>query len=89
MYPLQVDTAAIYQFSPEELVDKALKTLQDAGIEIIEWLSLLHRRMKVPVIIKASDILSHRQIFFLYILRTGLPLPHPGSTAGCGVQASC
>ncbi|EJF64501.1 hypothetical protein DICSQDRAFT_51896 [Dichomitus squalens LYAD-421 SS1] len=52
MYPPKDDTSNIYEFSPEELVDKALKTLQNAGIELIEWSSLLHRRMNVPVIIK-------------------------------------
>ncbi|KAI1797428.1 hypothetical protein LXA43DRAFT_877825 [Ganoderma leucocontextum] len=52
MYPPKADTAIINEYSPEELVDKALKTLQDAGIQLIEWLSLLHRRMNVPVIIK-------------------------------------
>ncbi|KAL7279983.1 hypothetical protein ACG7TL_006394 [Trametes sanguinea] len=42
----------IYKSSPEELVDKALRALQDAGIQLIEWLSLLHRRMNVPLIIR-------------------------------------
>ena len=42
----------IYELSPEELVDKALKALQNAGIQLIEWKSLLYRRMGVPLIIK-------------------------------------
>ncbi len=61
MYPPEADTASIYQLSPEQLIDKALKTLQDAGIQLIEWLSLLHRRMNVPVIIKVSSILFYLQ----------------------------
>ncbi|KAI1791229.1 hypothetical protein LXA43DRAFT_973244 [Ganoderma leucocontextum] len=53
MYPPKADMVGdIYAYPPEELVDKALKTLQDAGVELIEWLSLLHSRMNVPVIIK-------------------------------------
>lgn len=54
MYQPKADASNIYEYSPEELVDKALKTLQDAGIELIEWSSLLYRRMNVPVIIKVS-----------------------------------
>ena len=50
-----MDSADVYEYSPEELVDKALKTLQDAGIELIEWSSLLYRRMNVPVIVKVSE----------------------------------
>ena len=55
MYPPQTDTANIYDSSPEELVDGALKALQDAGIQLIEWQSLLHRRMNVPVVIRVSS----------------------------------
>ncbi|KAI0775014.1 hypothetical protein BD413DRAFT_603049 [Trametes elegans] len=42
----------IYDDSPEELVGKALKALQEAGIQLIEWKTLLYRRMGVPVIVK-------------------------------------
>ncbi|KAI1791233.1 hypothetical protein LXA43DRAFT_889599 [Ganoderma leucocontextum] len=53
MYPPKADVADIFsKYRPEELVDKALKALQDAGVELIEWLSPLHSRMNVPVIIK-------------------------------------
>lgn len=41
--------------SPEELVDRALKTLQDAGVQLIEWRSLLYRRMGVPVVLKVNS----------------------------------
>ncbi|KAI0636215.1 hypothetical protein C8Q77DRAFT_1052473 [Trametes polyzona] len=41
-----------FQVSPEELVDRALHALQTAGIQLIEWKSLLYRRMGVPVFIK-------------------------------------
>ncbi|GBE90121.1 hypothetical protein SCP_1801450 [Sparassis crispa] len=71
---------ALFNRLPEELVDHALHTLQDAGVELIEWRSLLYRRMGVPVLIKdyhylvrdedlhaASDILLHE----------GLPLSSP------------
>ncbi|CDO78206.1 hypothetical protein BN946_scf184701.g4 [Trametes cinnabarina] len=51
-YPCSPSASNIYEYSPEELVDKALRALQEAGIQLIEWLSLLHRRMNVPVIIK-------------------------------------
>ncbi|OSC97832.1 hypothetical protein PYCCODRAFT_1454694 [Trametes coccinea BRFM310] len=52
VYPCPPSASNIYEYSPEELVDKALRALQGAGIQPIEWLSLLHRRMNVPVIIK-------------------------------------
>ena len=42
----------IHDTVPEELVDKALNTLQEAGIKLVEWRSLLYRRMGVPVIIR-------------------------------------
>ncbi|EIW57957.1 uncharacterized protein TRAVEDRAFT_48981 [Trametes versicolor FP-101664 SS1] len=42
----------IYASSPEQLVDKALHALQEAGIELIEWKTLLFRRMGVPVALK-------------------------------------
>ncbi|THH16508.1 hypothetical protein EW146_g4140 [Bondarzewia mesenterica] len=37
--------------TPEELVDKALDRLQMAGVQLIEWGTLLFRRMGVPVIL--------------------------------------
>ena len=46
----------IYELSPEELVDKALKALQNAGVQLIEWKSLLYRRMGVPLIIKVCRL---------------------------------
>ncbi|KAI9061127.1 hypothetical protein FKP32DRAFT_1576640 [Trametes sanguinea] len=51
-HPFSSSASNVYEYSPEELVDKALRALQEAGIQLIEWLSLLHRRMNVPVIIK-------------------------------------
>ena len=74
--PQKADNSTIYEFSPEELVDKALKTLQDAGIQLIEWLSILHRRMGVPVIIKVSS--PHSRFYFqtltLVLSLAGFPL---------------
>ena len=57
LLPLKADPSNIFEFSPEELVDTALKSLQDAGIHPIEWLSILHRRMGVPVILKVYHLL--------------------------------
>ena len=76
MYPSQADTANIYESSPEELVDRALKTLQDAGIQLIEWQSLLHRRMNVPVVIRVSfGPLSSSNSFLLHCpYRTSITL---------------
>ncbi|KAI0329299.1 hypothetical protein GY45DRAFT_1325243 [Cubamyces sp. BRFM 1775] len=51
-WPLSPSASNVYEFSPEELVDKALKALQEAGIQLIEWKTLLYRRMGVPVILK-------------------------------------
>ncbi|KAI0826572.1 hypothetical protein BC628DRAFT_1320151 [Trametes gibbosa] len=51
-HPSFPSSSDIYTSSPEELVDKALHALQEAGVQLIEWKSLLYRRMGVPVIIK-------------------------------------
>ncbi|KAH9474863.1 hypothetical protein JR316_0013331 [Psilocybe cubensis] len=65
---------------PAEIVDIALDTLQSLGIQLVEWRSLLYRRLGVPVLVldysflvpdddldRASDLLT----------RTGLPLSPP------------
>ncbi|KAI0663748.1 hypothetical protein C8Q70DRAFT_906522 [Cubamyces menziesii] len=50
--PQSPSASNVYEFSPEELVDKALRALQEAGVQLIEWKTLLYRRMGVPVILK-------------------------------------
>ncbi|KAI0323404.1 hypothetical protein GY45DRAFT_1406172 [Cubamyces sp. BRFM 1775] len=50
--PLTSIATDIYECPPEELVDKALKTLQETGLQLIEWRTLIYRRMGVPVILK-------------------------------------
>ncbi|TEB34231.1 hypothetical protein FA13DRAFT_1729739, partial [Coprinellus micaceus] len=42
----------VFERSPEELVDVALSRLRAAGIQLIEWMALLYRRMDVPIIIR-------------------------------------
>ena len=76
--PQSPSASNVYEFSPEDLVDKALRALQEAGVQLIEWKTLLYRRMGVPVILKvrSNDFallfeLSHP------IYTTGLPLPRP------------
>ena len=49
-------TKDVFESSPEELVDIALSRLQAAGIQLIEWMALLYRRMDVPIIIRASGL---------------------------------
>ncbi|KAI0648911.1 hypothetical protein C8Q79DRAFT_887884, partial [Trametes meyenii] len=81
--PLAPSTSNIYEFSPEELVDKALHALQEAGIQLIEWKSLLHRRMGVPVIIKDYHYLvadEHLELAEKIVAHdVGLPLSLPPS----------
>ncbi|KAH9940638.1 hypothetical protein B0H21DRAFT_754562 [Amylocystis lapponica] len=43
---------SIFDQTPLDLVDLALATLQSAGVEPVEWRSLLYRRMGVPVLLK-------------------------------------
>ncbi|KAH9946611.1 hypothetical protein B0H21DRAFT_399582 [Amylocystis lapponica] len=43
---------SIFDQAPLDLVDLALATLQSAGVEPVEWRSLLYRRMGVPVLLK-------------------------------------
>lgn len=61
----------ILNHEPEEVVDLALEILQGAGITfIVEWHSLLYRRMNVPVVIRVSpmsgEILGPDRIFTVY-----------------------
>ncbi|KAI0366288.1 hypothetical protein BV20DRAFT_972008 [Pilatotrama ljubarskyi] len=51
-HPYAASASNIHDFSPEELVDKALRALQQVGVELIEWKSLLYRRMGVPLMVK-------------------------------------
>ncbi|EIW57701.1 uncharacterized protein TRAVEDRAFT_125965 [Trametes versicolor FP-101664 SS1] len=51
-HPSSPSASAIHASSPEQLVDKALYALEKAGVQLIEWKSLLYRRMGVPVILK-------------------------------------
>jgi hypothetical protein len=44
----------ILNHEPEEVVDLALEKLQEAGIMLVEWHSLLYRRMNVPLVIRVS-----------------------------------
>ncbi|OCH91387.1 hypothetical protein OBBRIDRAFT_728815 [Obba rivulosa] len=73
-------TLDAHEFTPEELVDRALHTLQQAGMELIEWKSLLYRRMGVPVIIKdyhylvPDEVLSEASEI---LLNQGLPRSSP------------
>ena len=41
--------------SPEEILDTALQKIQSEGIEPVEWLPLLHRRMNVPRVAMVSQ----------------------------------
>ncbi|KAL1949849.1 hypothetical protein VTO73DRAFT_8730 [Trametes versicolor] len=50
--PYPPSASNIYASSPEQLVDRALHALQEAGVELIEWKTLLFRRMGVPVALK-------------------------------------
>ncbi|KAF8530443.1 hypothetical protein BU17DRAFT_36210 [Hysterangium stoloniferum] len=72
----------ILHYESAQVVDMALERLQHAGMMLIEWRSLLYRRMNVPMIVKnysyvvpdeqltnASDILSIM----------GLPLSTPST----------
>ena len=56
LLPLKVDPSPNWEYSPEELVDKSLKALQATGIQLTEFLSILYRRMGVPVIIKVRRL---------------------------------
>ncbi|OJT01780.1 hypothetical protein TRAPUB_7836 [Trametes pubescens] len=51
-HPNAPSASDIYASSPEQLVDKALHALQEAGVQLIEWKTLLFRRMGVPVFFK-------------------------------------
>ena len=42
----------LFLYEPSVVVDMALHRLQRAGVHLIEWRSLLYRRMNVPVVIK-------------------------------------
>jgi hypothetical protein len=44
------NAAALFDHEPMELVDMALRRLQNSGIQPVEWRSRLYRRMGVPVI---------------------------------------
>lgn len=55
-HPSSPSASAIHASSPEQLVDKALYALEKAGVQLIEWKSLLYRRMGVPVILKVRII---------------------------------
>lgn len=50
--PSSPSASTVHASSPEQLVDKALHALEKAGVQLIEWKSLLYRRMGVPVILK-------------------------------------
>lgn len=41
--------------STEEVLDITLQTMQNEGIELVEWHAMLHKRMKVPLVITVSD----------------------------------
>lgn len=54
---LYLDTSSrqsVLYLDPAEVVDIALQKLQKAGVELIEWRSLLYRRMNVPVVLVVS-----------------------------------
>ncbi|KAI0349715.1 hypothetical protein OH77DRAFT_1414481, partial [Trametes cingulata] len=50
--PYAASTTNLHDLSPEELVNMALTALQQAGIELVEWKTLLYRRMGVPLVVK-------------------------------------
>lgn len=56
--PIKQDNDDTLRYEPAEVVDMALGRLQRAGIVLIEWHSLLYRRMNVPVLIKARICIS-------------------------------
>ncbi len=54
-HPSSPSASTVHASSPEQLVDKALHALEKAGVQLIEWKSLLYRRMGVTVILKVHD----------------------------------
>lgn len=60
----------ILDYEPAEAVDIALRRLQKAGVELIEWGALLHRRMKVPVIVRVSLLFFPYTTFRIIFTRT-------------------
>jgi hypothetical protein len=56
---------SLFDLEPEALVDMALHKLQTTGTRIIEWRSLLYKRMHVPVIITVSlqDVIQIRETY--------------------------
>jgi hypothetical protein len=51
---------------PEEMLDIALEKMQSVGINLVEWRTLLYRRMNVPRIVSVS--LLGLFLFFHYAL---------------------
>ena len=55
-YPQHAQIPTILDNHPAEVVDMALQALQVASVPLIEWRALLYRRMKVPILVKVSNI---------------------------------
>ena len=80
---LNASKKTILDYEPAEVVDIALQKLQKAGVELIEWRSLLYRRMNVPVILKVNlNTSSLLHFSSSNVIQPGLFLCHSGSPFG-------
>lgn len=76
---LNASKKTILDYEPAEVVDIALQKLQKAGVELIEWRSLLYRRMNVPVILKVNlNTSSLLHFSSSNVIQPGLFLCHSG-----------
>jgi len=53
-FPDKQPEDCILNHEAEEVVDLALEKLQDAGIMMVEWRSVLYHRMNVPLVIRVG-----------------------------------
>ncbi|KAF4613878.1 hypothetical protein D9613_007534 [Agrocybe pediades] len=78
---LQSTTSSLHEHHhPAELVDLALQALQRAKIEIVEWRSLLYRRMNVPNLVKDYSYAVADEVFeeaSTILEGLGLPITPP------------
>jgi len=83
----------LFLCEPSAVVDLALYRLQKAGVALIEWRSLLYRRMNVPFVIKVS-VSNYSPALSLHALRyrttpTLFPTSSWKTLQACSLQWVC